>query len=162
VRSERDMKLAIEVADIIDELKILKSLLEKQRNLTDSMEKISSSDISREQSEHLHSVLSNVEEIKTEAEATYRSVRTKCMASDIYRLTKSKVLELLDLKSKLASLSEAHETTKQGQAVMLFTVVTIIFVGPSLRASIVSAKLHAATTLFLHVILWSERSRAQG
>ncbi|KAM0547083.1 hypothetical protein ACHAO7_007336 [Fusarium culmorum] len=37
------------------------------------------------------------------------------------------ILELLDLKQKAASLREAVLTTKQGQAIMLFTIVTIIF-----------------------------------
>lgn len=46
-------------------------------------------------------------------------------------LTVTKLLDLLDLKSKTASLAEARSTTKQGQAVMLFTIVTIIFVSHS-------------------------------
>jgi hypothetical protein len=46
-------------------------------------------------------------------------------------LTATKLLDLLDLKSKTASLAEARSTTKQGQAVMLFTIVTIIFVSQS-------------------------------
>jgi hypothetical protein len=46
-------------------------------------------------------------------------------------LTATKLLDLLDLKSKTASLAEARSTTKQGQAVMLFTIVTIIFVSHS-------------------------------
>jgi hypothetical protein len=45
-----------------------------------------------------------------------------------FMLTFPKLLELLDLKQKTASLAEARSTTKQGQAVMLFTIVTIIFV----------------------------------
>ncbi|KAF5521553.1 hypothetical protein CGCA056_v007388 [Colletotrichum aenigma] len=37
------------------------------------------------------------------------------------------LLELLDLEQKAASLGEARITTKQGQAIMLFTIITIIF-----------------------------------
>ncbi|KAL2289252.1 hypothetical protein FJTKL_02269 [Diaporthe vaccinii] len=37
------------------------------------------------------------------------------------------LLGLLDLEQKAASLGEARVTTKQGQAVMLFTIVTIVF-----------------------------------
>ncbi|KAK2754331.1 ankyrin repeat protein [Colletotrichum kahawae] len=41
--------------------------------------------------------------------------------------THKMVLELLDLEQKAASLGEARTTTQQGRAVMLFTIITIIF-----------------------------------
>ncbi|KAJ6006294.1 hypothetical protein N7451_004238 [Penicillium sp. IBT 35674x] len=44
-------------------------------------------------------------------------------AEDAYR----QVLNLLDLKQKASSLAEARSTTRQGKAIMLFTIVTIIF-----------------------------------
>lgn len=40
----------------------------------------------------------------------------------------AQLLDLLDLEQKTASLREARASTKQGQAVMLFTIVTVIFV----------------------------------
>ncbi|KAF2261024.1 hypothetical protein CC78DRAFT_561920 [Lojkania enalia] len=41
--------------------------------------------------------------------------------------THEMLIGLLDLEQKTASLTEARATTKQGKAVMLFTIVTIIF-----------------------------------
>ncbi|KAL5625694.1 hypothetical protein FOBRF1_000037 [Fusarium oxysporum] len=41
--------------------------------------------------------------------------------------TQRMILELLDLEQKAASLREARLTTMQGKAIMLFTVVTIVF-----------------------------------
>jgi len=38
------------------------------------------------------------------------------------------LLDLLDLKQKSATLKEARSTSEQGQVIMLFTIVTIIFV----------------------------------
>lgn len=40
----------------------------------------------------------------------------------------TQLLDLLDLKQTTAALAEAKSTTQQGRAIMLFTVVTIIFV----------------------------------
>ncbi|KAK7420255.1 hypothetical protein QQX98_002910 [Neonectria punicea] len=63
-----------------------------------------------------------------EAEQTLRLERLnldrlRADASQAHKM----VVELLDLEQKAASLEEARSTTKQGQAIMLFTVVTIIF-----------------------------------
>jgi hypothetical protein len=38
------------------------------------------------------------------------------------------LLEHLDVMSKAASLAEAQAATTQGRAVMLFTIITVIFV----------------------------------
>ncbi|KAI4661743.1 uncharacterized protein J4E78_004532 [Alternaria triticimaculans] len=62
----------------------------------------------------LLAVLVGLEGISKEAEHTHRLL-----------------LDLLDLKSKTAMLVEARSSTKQGQAVMLFTIVTVIFVRSS-------------------------------
>ncbi|KAF3039838.1 dolichyl-phosphate beta-glucosyltransferase, partial [Didymella keratinophila] len=132
----QELQLVLEVADIFDELKILKSLFEKQgvviatlspalgltKTLHDSTDpcrgfrvhrKISSQESSRiaNASDHNTSVIAVLSNLDAEAKDTY-----------------SALMELLDLKSKTASLAEARATTKQGNAVMLFTVVTIIFV----------------------------------
>ncbi|KAF3037518.1 hypothetical protein E8E12_007287 [Didymella heteroderae] len=59
--------------------------------------------------EHFCSAPANIELIKDEAERTHKAL-----------------LDPINLKSEIASLVEARSTTKQGQAVMLFTIVTII------------------------------------
>lgn len=41
-------------------------------------------------------------------------------------------MDLLDLKQKAAALAEARSTSQQGRVIMLFTIVTIIFVSPEL------------------------------
>jgi hypothetical protein len=48
----------------------------------------------------------------------------------------TQLMNLLDLQQKAASLEEARSATKQGQAVMLFTIVTIIFVGLAVAANL--------------------------
>ncbi|KAL5373726.1 hypothetical protein DPSP01_012471 [Paraphaeosphaeria sporulosa] len=166
----KESKLVLEVSDIVDELKMIKSLVQTQRGVlktfiealtrknpsTDEPQQNSrkraniskcsftSTDASRmfinlQNQETLHrdsedikllaqdisgaaasyavtadetlvSLLKDLDEIKEEADYTHRMLQ-----------------DLLDLKSKAASLAEARSTTKQGQAVMLFTIVTIIF-----------------------------------
>ena len=132
-----ELKLATEVADIIDELKMINSLLVKQRIVIESLIE----DLLRfgpyglwrpalqDAVGHLNSVASNLGEIRTEASETYRLVfAPKAKNRRLDCANHCKLLELLDLKSKTASLKEARESTTQGRTVMLFTVVTIIFV----------------------------------
>ncbi|KAG9191414.1 hypothetical protein G6011_09502 [Alternaria panax] len=86
-----DLKLVLEVADIIDELKAM--------------------------DETLMHLLDEITSISNEADHT-----------------RNMLLSLLDLKSKSASLAEARSSAKeaqaattQGRAVMLFTIITVIF-----------------------------------
>ncbi|KAF1357276.1 hypothetical protein EJ07DRAFT_157882 [Lizonia empirigonia] len=80
---KRELKLALEVADIIDELKIIMNLLEKQLEVVTSLGKcypdaveVSArvADAVKIVEEHIRSVLTTVKEIKTEAEATYKGL----------------------------------------------------------------------------------------
>ena len=146
------MKLALEVADIIDELKMINNLLEKQAIVVASLKLAlkelhqgscarSSDDLQADKhiaraEKHLKSVRSIVKDTKIEAEETYKSVRTITTILESFYIESLKLLDLLDLKSKTASLEEARSTTKQGGAVMLFTIVTIIFVRYSLSLAI--------------------------
>lgn len=85
LEDQHDLELALEVADIIDELKMIKNLLEKQQIVVSSMrsgpKSSTTSSVKNKGAEsieraahHLESVLSNLNEIKTEAEETYKSV----------------------------------------------------------------------------------------
>ncbi|KAJ4400457.1 hypothetical protein N0V91_008711 [Didymella pomorum] len=81
IDNKREMKLAIELADILDELKIVMSLLEKQNNLVDTvMDTVRETDKQygyeqcRDAKEHLENARSNVQEIKDEAGETYKSL----------------------------------------------------------------------------------------
>ena len=142
---KRELNLALEVADIVDELKMIKNLLDKQRIVVGALnprmhrsgyighyyeEHIARAEI------HLESVLSNANEIKSEAEETYKSVSLGQTTRKTSILMVAKLMELLDLKAKTATLAEARSTTKQEQAVMLFTIVTIIFVSHSTSSTI--------------------------
>jgi hypothetical protein len=46
-------------------------------------------------------------------------------------------MDLLDLKQKSAALAEARSTGQQGRVIMLFTIVTIIFVSFELSCIII-------------------------
>ncbi|KAG6355336.1 hypothetical protein INS49_003297 [Diaporthe citri] len=63
-----------------------------------------------------------------------KKVETARIHSDAPQ-THKPLLESLDLEQKAASLGEARVTSKQGQAVMLFTIITIIFLPLSLFTS---------------------------
>ncbi|KAF2467650.1 uncharacterized protein BDR25DRAFT_233822, partial [Lindgomyces ingoldianus] len=53
--------------------------------------------------------------------------RLRTHAARTHEMEFQQLIELLDLEQKAASLAEARATTKQGKAIMLFTIVTIIF-----------------------------------
>lgn len=83
-------------------------------------------------------------------------------------LTTMQLFDILDLKSKTAMLAEARSSAtqarssaKQGRAVMLFTIITVIFVSCH-RAIIYSItyqdRKSTASPLVLHLLLWSKRS----
>jgi hypothetical protein len=87
--------------------------------------------------ETLEFLLADIETMRKDAE--YARKMVKYLPTSISVLNKSKekklhtdillqLLSLLDLKQKAASLAEARSTTQQGRVIMLFTIVTIIFV----------------------------------
>lgn len=93
---QREMQLVLEVADIIDELKILRSLFEKQGLVIASLSstlgwtktprhgpnrEISSHGSSRiaNARDHNESVIAVLSNLDTEAKETYRAVRDDCM-----------------------------------------------------------------------------------
>ncbi|KAI8169573.1 hypothetical protein K4K49_003770 [Colletotrichum sp. SAR 10_70] len=97
-----ELEIALELADIIDELYMIQRVLEQQESIAKSI-----------RDDFLDKALahkSDIQAVIADAERAYKMV-----------------LELLDLEQKAASLGEARITTKQGQAVMLFTVITVIF-----------------------------------
>ncbi|KAH0435729.1 hypothetical protein CcaCcLH18_04683 [Colletotrichum camelliae] len=112
---KEELKIALELADIIDELYMIQRVLEQQHGVA----------------QRFPYELNISSACRLVAETTYRQVETqlsdvKTLIADAERAHKM-VLELLDLEQKAASLGEARITTKQGQAVMLFTVITVIF-----------------------------------
>lgn len=73
-----------------------------------------------------------LDEMKNEVDSTrILVIRYHLFIDGIMTDCFQKHLGLLDLKQKSATLSEARSTAQQGRAVMLFTIVTVIFVSTS-------------------------------
>lgn len=127
-----ELKLALEVADIIDELNSFMRVLEVQnevlktiiRNFSLAMGPVAWSSptcLSREILE------------RTQTQLEDYQIQLERMRTDAAHVHQS-VLNLLDLKQKEANIDEARssrrnaeETASQGRTLMIFTVVTIVF-----------------------------------
>ncbi|KAF4811109.1 hypothetical protein CGCSCA5_v010042 [Colletotrichum siamense] len=108
-----ELELALELADILDELNIFKRFLDQQYTTHLKAVRILGHNGNLEERDQFPAMNSRKAEVRrlvADAEQTHRMV-----------------LELPDLELKAASLSEAR-TTRQGQAIMLFTIITIIFI----------------------------------
>ncbi|KAJ5711677.1 hypothetical protein N7488_005833 [Penicillium malachiteum] len=105
-----ETKLLVQVKDILDELNILRTLVQDQQhvytlwNCTESESKVY----------HIPHMVERQEEIKS-------------MVDDVTSVQEA-IKSLLDLKQKEATIIEAQNTRKQSANVMVFTVVTIVFV----------------------------------
>ncbi|KAI0099775.1 hypothetical protein GGR51DRAFT_576190 [Nemania sp. FL0031] len=162
-----ELKLFLEVADIIDELKMIRHLVGQQRAVLNSLIGVMRSrhvdtNAPREHGGHLHFADNKIEQgaivnltisstrndfellentrlsasriagvakgyvISTEETLGRLAVNLEAVRNDA-EYTQKLLLGLLDLKQKTASLAEARSTTKQGGAIMLFTIVTVIF-----------------------------------
>jgi hypothetical protein len=79
----------------------------------------------------------------------------------------TQLFDILDLKSKTAMLAEARSSAaqarssaKQGRAVMLFTIITVIFVSSHCAITKLDAYHNhksSASPLVLYIIFWSKR-----
>lgn len=137
IGSETD--LLAETKDIRDELAMIAKVLEDQRSVLPDLES-AISDIYRE----AHSPLSDV---KRRFKEQLKTIDTHC--KDIERMDKQaeriylSVTDLLDLKQKHANAFEARfardqaaGTARQSQTIMVFTIVTIVFLPLSFIASL--------------------------
>ncbi|KAI0528046.1 hypothetical protein F5B22DRAFT_16968 [Xylaria bambusicola] len=164
----QELRSVLDVADILDELKMIQSLIYEQREVIKSFaialtkfqpsqgspdqdvnnvlraERITASHDSKV---YIFQVINQDnsrlgDTIKLIAQRISEPMRTMIVATDeildsIYNqieavrkdaeYTHQQLLNLLDLKQKTAALAEARATTQQGRAIMLFTIVTIIF-----------------------------------
>ncbi|KAJ6783465.1 hypothetical protein PWT90_08178 [Aphanocladium album] len=133
-----EIESLIEVADILDELEILKAVLEDQRGIVSSLNNIldgrnSTSSDGDDTPSLLFSVDTSVLESHL-ARILAMERSAKKIEDSFYRIT--------DLKQKHASQQEAaaaaqqaKETARQGNAILLFTVVTIVFLPISFMAA---------------------------
>ncbi|KAF5005374.1 hypothetical protein FDECE_8186 [Fusarium decemcellulare] len=127
-----EVKLALEIADIIDELNSLNRVFEQQKDALDTAIDILPDD----KFNSLKETLKNL--VTKDIEGYMKQV--KRMTEDARR-TKDGLMDLLDLQQKEESLKEAHysnqqadaareqadETEAQSQILLLFTIVTIVF-----------------------------------
>lgn len=131
--------LLAEIKDIRDELNMITKVLEDQRNVLPDME-ISITDIYRE--EH-----KSQQELKKRFRDLLKTIDTHI--KDLERMDKQakriyeSITDLLDLKQKHANAFEARfardqaaGTARQSQTIMVFTIVTIIFLPLSFIAAI--------------------------
>ncbi|KAF3807932.1 hypothetical protein GCG54_00007668, partial [Colletotrichum gloeosporioides] len=123
-----ELQLGATLAEVIDELNIVKRLLDQQYGiLRDALDPFRHGAPC-----HLYSEMKSG---KAQVEA---------LLSDGERLHQ-KILQLLDLKRQAASLREARAATQQGRAVMLFTIITTIFLPLSFFVSYFSQNVSELT-----------------
>ncbi|KAF2647564.1 hypothetical protein K491DRAFT_784656 [Lophiostoma macrostomum CBS 122681] len=144
-----ELTLTLEVADILDELKMIRSLVETQQRvvidvalaLRESSPSISKPgipvdvhnlDASTSDSVDINSIAKDIDSsarqhiTKTGETLTWVLREIDSIRGDA-EYTQKMLLDLLNLKQAAASLAEARSAGQQSRAVMLFTVVTIIF-----------------------------------
>ena len=133
-----DVKLLEKIKDIRDELHTLMVLFRDQEKVIRDFEKILRLDNSRPK-RILEQYMADVKKMDEHAKDTYNAVRshsrTVAPSPDLLQLN-----HLLDLKQKHANVQEARssrrqadDTAKQGDTLLVFTLVTIIFVSTFLQ-----------------------------
>ncbi|KAI1169763.1 hypothetical protein F4777DRAFT_571893 [Nemania sp. FL0916] len=126
----QELHLVLDVANILDELNIIGHLIERQRAILTSLRDIFLSLGSDYELVHINALNTG----QTLIGLSDTVMRLKADTENIHKM----LLSLLDLKQKAASLYEARSATKQGNVILLFTIVTIIFAPLSIFASLYS------------------------
>lgn len=93
--------------------------------------------LSKKAMRELGTIMKELGGMKSDAKYTHKMVSSwphRKKHRELVTNSLHQLLDLLDLKQKSANLVEVRSSTKQGRAVMLFTIFTIIFVstGPRL------------------------------
>ncbi|KAH8690561.1 hypothetical protein BGW36DRAFT_57335 [Talaromyces proteolyticus] len=140
-----ETKLVKEIKDIRDELHIISTILEDQETVLVDMEEAIQAMKARK--------TEGVEQKKLQTASSYHSLpeRVRMHKAVVQGLDKQAektyvaLKDLLDLKQKQANVSEARtqgkqaaETARQGQTLMLFTVITVFFLPMSFMSSFFS------------------------
>ncbi|QGI69594.1 hypothetical protein CEK26_013550 [Fusarium fujikuroi] len=175
LNGHQELALVLEIADIIDELNMMRHLIQKQREVLKSLimalRKLNpTSDSNTDRTGLTLSIQSNTvagrgqmnvlvnhhegltdlaESIKILAQGISGRSRDIVISTDDDVLTitaelsilksdaeynHKMLLDLLNLMQTAAALAEARSTTQQGRAIMLFTIVTIVFVSLEILA----------------------------
>lgn len=138
---EDEIQLLREIKDIRAELDIISVILGEQHKVLQEMEELKeeSQQGERQEPSHDSSVIveryqGRVTDMGKRAEETYLAVGVSppfCNGTNcIFQLK-----DLVDLKQKQANVSEARESRKQGNAIIIFTIVTVIFVSNSAHST---------------------------
>ncbi|KAI1639109.1 hypothetical protein F4809DRAFT_172745 [Biscogniauxia mediterranea] len=124
----RESNLLEDVKDILDEIKMIQCILDDQKEVISKVKTFL-----KPKGRKLRNILRNTLE---ETEAKFKTMQ------DHARSVEASLTQLFDLKQKQANLWEARssreeveETARQGHTLMVFTVVTIIFLPPSFMSS---------------------------
>ncbi|KAJ6016323.1 ankyrin [Penicillium herquei] len=115
----QETKLLREVKDICDELNILKNLAEDQKDVWEQFQSIQYPERSPAPRTPPDEIIDTIQEMIKEAKFVYNDLKM-----------------LLDLKQKQANIAEAQSTRKQSSTVMVFTVITILFLPASFLTSL--------------------------
>ncbi|OQE44088.1 hypothetical protein PENCOP_c002G00032 [Penicillium coprophilum] len=114
---QNETRLLREIKDISDELRILKELVNNQEHVNGLWKKIVDVQIGRRHT--IKETKDDLENMIQEAKSVEEGINT-----------------LLDLKQKQATILEARATRQQSDTVMVFTVVTIVFLPASFLTSL--------------------------
>ncbi|KAL7800769.1 hypothetical protein V8C43DRAFT_325967 [Trichoderma afarasin] len=168
IRDLPELKLVLEVADILDELKMIRNLADKQREVLKSLimalchlHPSSVADLdeggqlsvvtqctfgddtnfniyqqqrySNDSAETTKRLAAKIQKGASRDAVVSADETLLLLIAEVDKLTQEgenthkMLLNLLDLKQTTAALEEARSTTQQGRIIMLFTIITIIF-----------------------------------
>ena len=138
---EKEVKQLELIKDVRDELSIISTLLEEQDSAISEAETLDSAYSKYKSSIALHK--REIAQLDRRAEKVYVALK-----------------DLLDLKQKQANVAEARsqrhqaeQTTTQGKAILLFTIITIVFLPLSFMASFFALQIVDFPRLTLSFVL---------
>ncbi|OJJ94930.1 hypothetical protein ASPACDRAFT_127846 [Aspergillus aculeatus ATCC 16872] len=115
---DTESDLLREIKDILDELRMIRVVMEDQLKVIVAIGKVQDSRVLGGVRESVERYLDKVQSMQNEGQATVNSLNA-----------------LMDLRQRHATLWEAKSTGMQGNTIMVFTVVTILFLPASFMAS---------------------------
>ena len=131
---EEETILLREIKDIRDELDMLKTIFMQQETVLKEMRKNIMNKLEQDDEPFMQQLKTDkaFDELRRRIENPKRDIdRMDEQAKRIY----NSIRDLLDLKQKHANAMQAADTARQGQTLMVFTVVTVIFLPLSFLAA---------------------------
>ena len=135
----KETTLLAQCRDAQDKLDMIRNVLENQTDVLREMQNTMLQDLAASAEQRRANLLKKFDQLRKKVEDHRQDV---ARMREIARQTYEKILPLLDLKQKHANAFEARfardqaaSTARQGQVVMVFTIVTIIFLPMSFIAA---------------------------